>query len=114
MRDEPLTYTSTAGQREGTTVLKLVGPLTLSTLFSFQQQFRAMTPPVMILDLSEMPYLDSAGLGLFMNYYVATKNGGRKLLLVGVNERVGALLTMTKVQEMLKSYPTVEEAEASL
>jgi hypothetical protein len=30
-----------------------------------------------------------------------------------VNDRVAALLEMTKVQGVLKSYPTVEAAEAS-
>lgn len=95
-------------------VLKLVGPLTLSTMFGFQDEFRARTPKVMILDLSETTYMDSAGLGLIMNYYVSAEDHGRKLLLAGVNERVKALLEMTKVQGVLRSFPSVEAAEASL
>lgn len=114
MRDEPLTYISTASQREGTTILRLIGPLTLSNLFSFQEEFRPMKPQVMILDLSDSPYMDSAGLGLIMNYYVSAENNGRKLLLAGVNQRIMALFTVTKVHEVLLSFPTVEEAEASL
>ena len=48
-----------------------------------------MTPQVLILDFSETPYMDSAGLGLVMNSYVW--RSGRKLLLAGVNERVSEL-----------------------
>ena len=114
MRDEPLTYSSTPGQNEGTTVLKLTGPLTIMTMFGFQDAFRAMTPKVMILDMSEVPYMDSAGLGLIMNYYVAQSDHGRKLLLVGVNERVVELFKMTRVQGVLQSFPTVDAAEESL
>jgi anti-anti-sigma factor len=114
MRDEPLTYSFADGQGEGTMVLKLVGSLTLSTMFGFQDEFRAATPQVMILDLSETTYMDSAGLGLIMNYYVSAEDHGRKLLLAGVNERVKALLEMTRVQGVLRSFPTVESAEASL
>jgi anti-anti-sigma factor len=114
MRDEPLTYTFTLGTSEGTTVLKLVGPLTISTMFGFQDKFRATTPQVMILDLSGTPYMDSAGLGLIMNYYVAAMDHGRKLLLCGVNERVVELFKMTRVQGVLTSFPTIEAAEASL
>jgi anti-anti-sigma factor len=113
MRDE-MTYSYTPGQLEGTMILRLLGPLTLSTMFGFQNEFRAMEPQVLILDLSETPYMDSAGLGLIMNYFVGAEGHGRKLLLAAVNERVKALFEMTKVQGVLKSFPTLEEAEASL
>ena len=100
MRDEPLAYSSEEGRSEGTTVLKLTGSLTISTMFGFQDKFRAMTPKVMILDMSETTYMDSAGLGLIMNYYVGATDHGRRLLLAGVNERVRALFEMTRVQEI--------------
>lgn len=92
MRDEPLTYSYTQGKSDGTMILRLVGPLTLSTMFGFQNEFRSKNPQVLILDFSETPYMDSAGLGLVMNYYVAAQDQGRKLLLAGVNERVVELL----------------------
>jgi anti-anti-sigma factor len=114
MRDEPLTYSYTPGQSDGTMILKLVGPLTLTTMFGFQNEFRSMTPQVLIVDFSETPYMDSAGLGLVMNYYVSAQDHGRKLLLSGVNERVVELFKMTKVQGVLTSFPTVEAAEASV
>jgi anti-anti-sigma factor len=114
MRDEPLSYNYAPGKGDGTMVLKLVGPLTLSTMFGFQNEFRAMTPQVLILDFSETPYMDSAGLGLVMNYYVAAQDHGRKLVLSGVNHRVAELFKMTRVEGVLKSFPTVEAAEESL
>jgi len=114
MRDEPLTYSFSQGKSDGTTILKLVGPLTISTMFGFQNEFRAATPKVMIVDLTETTYMDSAGLGLIMNYYVAAADHGRKLLLAGINERIKALMEMTKVFGVLQSFPSVEAAEASL
>jgi len=114
MRDEPLSHSSSAGRRDGTLILKLSGPLTISTMFGFQNEFRVMTPQVMLLDMSEVPYMDSAGLGIIMNYYVSAMDHGRKLLLVGVNHRVTELFHMTKVEGVLSSFPTVEAAEASL
>jgi len=109
-----MTYSYTPGKGDGTMILKLVGPLTLSTMFGFQNEFRAKNPQVLILDFSETPYMDSAGLGLVMNYYVAAQDHGRKLLLAGVNERVVELFKMTRVQGVLTSFPSVAEAEASL
>ena len=114
MLEQPLTHSFTDGKSAGTTILKLVGPLTLSTMFGFQNEFRAKTPQVMIVDLSESPYMDSAGLGLLMNYYVSAESHGRKLLLAGANERIAAIMQMTKVDKILKNFPTVDAAEASL
>jgi anti-anti-sigma factor len=51
---------------------------------------------VLILDMTESPYMDSAGLGLLMNYYVSAEKNGRKLLLAGTNQRIQALLQMTR------------------
>jgi anti-anti-sigma factor len=114
MRDEPMTHGFTAGRRDGTTILKLSGPLTISTMFGFQNELRAVKAEVLIIDLSETPYMDSAGLGLIMNSHVSQQDHGGKLLLAGVNDRVKALFEMTKVQGVLTSFPTVEAAEASL
>jgi anti-sigma B factor antagonist len=112
MRDEPLTYSFSQGKSDGTTVLKLVGPLTISTMFGFQNEFRAATPQAMIVDLSETTYMDSAGLGLIMNYYVVAADPGRKLLLAGINDRIKALMEMTKVLGVLTSFPTVALSHA--
>lgn len=111
---EVLTYTVHAGDRDGISVVKLAGPLTLTTMFTFQNEFRAMKPHALILDLSGTPYMDSAGLGLIMNYYVSAESNERTIVLACANERVQALLEMTKVDSVLKSFPTVEAAEASV
>ena len=108
-----MTHSFLAGERDGSTILKLVGPLTISTMFGFQNELRAVKTEVLIIDLSETPYMDSAGLGLIMNSHVAAMDRGGKLLLAGVNDRVKALFEMTKVHAVLKSFPSVAEAEAS-
>ena len=109
-----MTHSFTAGKRDGTTILKLVGPLTISTMFGFQNELRAVKAEVLIIDLSETPYMDSAGLGLIMNSHVSAQDHGRKLLLAGVNDRVTSLFVMTKVDAVLTSFPSVAEAEESL
>jgi anti-sigma B factor antagonist len=114
MRDEPLAVTAKSGLHEGTTILALQGPLTLTNTFAFQQDLAQHKPAVLILDLTESPYMDSAGLGLLMNGYVSAEKNGRKLLLAGANHRIQALLEMTRVDVLLKNYPTVADAEASI
>jgi anti-sigma B factor antagonist len=113
MRDEPLVYTITPGTREGAVVIKLSGPLTLSNMFAFQGEIRAIQPAVAIFDLTESEYMDSAGLGVLVNFYTSAASHGRKMALAGVNERIEALLEMTRVKSLLRVFPTVTEAEAA-
>ncbi len=113
MRDEPLVYTITPGTREGAVVIKLSGPLTLSNMFAFQGEIRAIQPAVAIFDLTESEYMDSAGLGVLVNFYTSAASHGRKMALAGVNERIEALLEMTRVKSLLRVFPTVAEAEAA-
>ena len=58
--------------------------------------------------------MDSAGVGLLMNGYVSATNAGRQFLLAGVNERVGALLSMTRVDRVLPICTTTEDAEMAV
>jgi anti-anti-sigma factor len=112
MRNEPFSYATTDGARPGTLVLKLTGPLTMSNIFGLQAELRGLQPELLVVDLTESPYMDSAGLGVLTNYYVASQREGRRVALVGVNERIAALLEMTHVDTLLKSYPSLEAAEA--
>jgi len=54
------------GKLEGERILKLSGPFTLSTVFDFQDAMRPTHPPITIVDLTDVPYMDSAALGTLM------------------------------------------------
>jgi anti-sigma B factor antagonist len=114
MSAEPLTLESVAGQAPGCRILRLTGPLTLSSLFDFQNTLRADPPPALILDLTGVPYMDSAGMGAIINYFVSSQRHGRKLVVAGVNGRVLELFRMTKVEGLLTMKETVAEAEQAV
>jgi anti-sigma B factor antagonist len=114
MFDGPLSHTLTDGQKPGVQILKLEGPLTLTTMFPLQGALRTISPQVLILDLSGVPYMDSAGIGLIPNYHVAAQRDGRTLLIAGMNHRLQALFEHTHLNMVLKCFPSAEEAEASL
>ncbi len=111
MRDEPLTATALPGKAEGTTILRLAGPFTLENLFGFQNEFRAMRPPVLIVDMTGVPYMDSAGLGVLTNAHVSAEGGSRDFFLTGVSDRVMTLLHLTRLDSVLQVFPTVDAAE---
>jgi anti-anti-sigma factor len=83
-------------------------------MFPLQEQLRTITPAVLIMDMTGVPYMDSAGIGLLPNYHIAAERDGHTLLLAGLNHRLQALLDHTRLNTILKTFPTVEDAEASL
>ena len=112
--DGPLTFARKESAAAGTLIFELNGPLTLRNMFELQNELRrgALTR-VTILDLSRVPYMDSAGMGLVMNHYVHCQTHGSKLILAGANNRVLDLFKITSVDKILPLKASVEEAEAS-
>src|ERR1700691_5903380 len=109
-----LTLERVSGQATGTRILRVIWPLTLSSLYSFQSTLRTDPPPALILDLTAVPYMDSAGMGAIINYFVSSQRHGRKLVVAGVNGRVLELFRMTKVEGLLTMKETVAEAELAV
>lgn len=112
-RDLPLTLQSAAGTEAGTRIVRAEGPLTLQNVFGFQDTMRADgAAPTTILDLSGVPYIDSAGMGAVINFYTHAQNRGGRLIVSGVNPRVFELFRITRMDRVLTIVGTVEEAES--
>jgi anti-anti-sigma factor len=113
MYNEPLTFDVVPGSGPDTRIFRLHGPITLANLFDFQKTLNAGTEKLTIIDFTESEYMDSAGLGVLLNYYVSGKRHGRFIRLVAVNYRVAELLKLTSAQTLIKSYDTIAAAEAA-
>lgn len=96
----------------GTTVLRLHGPLLLGNFFPLQTMVRADNSGLLIIDVSDMPYIDSAGIGCLVGAHVSRDNSGRKMVLVGANDRLRTSLKVTKVEQLFTFAPTADQAVA--
>jgi anti-sigma B factor antagonist len=99
------------GSRAGQRILVLKGPVSLHTVFEFQNLVRAETSPDLIIDFSGVPYIDSAGLGALVGAHISAQKARRKLSFAGMNTQAMALLEMTRIRGMFSIYATVEEAK---
>jgi anti-sigma B factor antagonist len=113
MPNEELQLEFSVGKGSGQHIARLRGPLTLGNLVDFQTKVRADKSPLLILDLSEVPYVDSAGIGALVGAHVSHQKEGHRLALVGVSERVRKALKVTGVEQLLSIFPTQEDAEKS-
>jgi anti-sigma B factor antagonist len=66
-----------------------------------------------VLDLSEVEFVDSSGLGAIVS---ALKLLGRRgdLVISGARESVQALFKLTRMDKVFRMFPTVQEAQQAL
>jgi anti-sigma B factor antagonist len=96
------------------TLMKLSGPLTLRTLFEFQEVARHHAQHPLVVDAAGIPYMDSAGLGTIIGIYASCQRLGQRFAISNVAERVHVLFEMTGVQGLLPCFPSIDEAEAAV
>jgi len=101
------------GRRAGEYIVRMDGPLMLGNISEFQQKVRSDKSLSLILDLTQVPFIDSAGIGALVGVHVSRKKEGRRLALVGVNRHVRDALRTTNVEQFFAIFPTLEEAEAA-
>ena len=110
MPADPLTIEYSPGVLQGQGVLHLSGPLTMENVAQFQSAVRREDASTMIIDLSKVPYIDSAGLGSIVGAYASLKKSGRLMALTGVNQRVTKLFEITQVQHLFLTFPSLWDA----
>ena len=113
------------GKAPGTLIFRLTGPFTardrygsltplaLSNMLDFQSLPDEVPPTLNILDLTEVPYMDSTGLGMVVTHFARCQGKGIKLIAAGLTARVHDLFTMTKVDSIIPMAATVDEVDVA-
>jgi anti-sigma B factor antagonist len=66
-----------------------------------------------ILNLGEVTYIDSGGLGTLVGLYTTARNAGASVKLSNLTDRVGDLLQVTKLLTVFDVYDTEKLALAA-
>ncbi len=112
---QTLTIEVVSDPRPNIKILKLTGPLTIHNFFDFQEITRQRpAPAVLFVDLTDVPYIDSAALGSFVGLHVSCESGKRKYALIGANDRLKTLFDLTHVKSFLTVYDSLAQAESAL
>jgi anti-sigma B factor antagonist len=114
MSNEPFRVIPQASDREGQSVLVVKGAFTSNSSVVFAEALKTIDSPRVIVDMREVPLLDSMAVGTLVRAFVSCHNSGRKLALVGLSHRVHNVLHLTGVAPLFETYATVTEAEAAL
>lgn len=98
---------------DGVTILDLSGRITLGegsgTLRDAVRDLVSKGSKKILLNLADVDYIDSSGLGELVAAYTAVKNSGGDLKLVNLTKKVSDLLVITKLATVFD----VKEDEAA-
>ena len=67
----------------------------------------------MVLNLAEVPYLDSAGLGEVVRAYTTVSRQGGSLKLLNLTKRITDLLSITKLLTVFETFDSENDAVQS-
>src|SRR3954469_16324844 len=67
----------------------------------------------LVLNLSEVPYIDSAGLGEIVRTYTTVSRQGGSLKLLNLTKRIQDLLSITKLLTVFETFNSETEAVRS-
>ena len=104
------TETGTSGVR----IFRLIGPLTLASVFEFQDLARADHDAATVVDLSGVPYMDSAGLGAILGVMASCQRRSRGFGITGAAERIQTLFRVAGVAGLIPAFDSLENAERQL
>jgi len=66
-----------------------------------------------VLNLADVPYIDSAGLGEIVRTYTTVSRQGGRLKLLGLTKRITDLLSITKLLTVFETFDSEDDAVRS-
>ena len=103
-----------AREREGIQVLDLKGRITagdeVATLRAAIEHAAAREAPKLVLNMADVDYIDSTGLGALVMAATTFKNAGGAVKLVHLNRRNLELLVLTKIDTIFQVFDNETDA----
>ena len=94
-------------------VTRLSGKLSLETVHNFIQTLRPEPAEHLVLDMSGVSFMDSAGVGALVSLFVHRRNLGKSFAIVGLTQQGNAVLQVAGLTKLLPNFPTVDAALAA-
>ncbi|PZO39195.1 MAG: sulfate transporter [Pseudanabaena frigida] len=100
-------------------VIQPSGRLDVTTAADFRRQVNdiastAKPPKYLLVDLQEIAFMDSSGLGALVSALKSIRNSNGEMVICGANDQVQMLFELTSMTKIFKIYPTIDEFNATL
>jgi anti-anti-sigma factor len=93
-------------------IIGLNGKLSFENAHDFLATLRQELATHLILDMSGLSFLDSAGVGALVTLFVSRRKQGKTLALAALTVQGTAVMQVAGLLKLLPVYPSVEQARA--
>jgi anti-sigma B factor antagonist len=93
-------------------VTRLTGKLSLETVYNFIQTLRPEPAAHLVLDMSGVSFLDSAGVGALVQLFVHRRNAGKSFALAGLTQQGNAVIQVAGLTKLLPIHASLDQALA--
>ena len=94
-------------------VAKLEGKLVLETVNQFLQTIRPNGAASLVLDMSGVSFLDSAGVGALVQLFVHRRNQGQTCALAALTPQGIAVMQVAGLMKLMPVFGTVAQAQSA-
>ena len=93
-------------QTSDETTVRCTGRITSATSATLQTAVRSRIPQTrrIVLDLTDVTYLDSSGLGALVSLYVSARRQECELRLINLNQRLKQLFRITNLARVFEGH----------
>jgi anti-sigma B factor antagonist len=95
---------------DGALIARLNGKLSLETVSIFLQQTRGMAAERLVLDMSGVSFMDSAGVGALVQLFVHRKAQSKRLAVAALTSQGTAVMQVAGLMKLIPTFATVEQA----
>jgi anti-sigma B factor antagonist len=108
-------FALTRGEHRGVPVLAVAGEIDVDTCWQLQQELTTtLSEGDVIIDLSEVAFIDSSGLNVLVSGYRQARTSQHRMMISGSSERVLGMLEVTQLTTLFSLHATVDDAADQL
>ena len=103
--------------QDGIEVISLSGDIDLQYSPQLRRLLQAKANqrvPALLLDFTEVKYIDSSGLATLVEYYQKSRSYSGQIALAALSTRVKSVFELVRLTEIFAIYASVAEAQAGL
>ncbi len=102
---------------EGYLLMKVTGEVDASSSIELDEAIKKVIeeePQNLVVDCTDLDYISSAGLGVFMSYIEEFRKHEASLVIFGLNPKVKNVFEILGLDQLLKICATEDEAKATI
>ena len=106
-------FSAEVEERQGVVVVRLAGEVDLNVSPKLRARLKELTAarrPVIVIDMSEVPYIDSSGVATLVECLQSVSRYQGSLRLAALTKRASGVFEISRLDTVFRIYGSVEEA----